>query len=138
HSSCALAINSFAPFKNRPGDLVLFGESGFGPPTFEQELSTGLPGTPPTLDVFVRRGSEAVAIESKFLEYFTPTVAEFAASYTRAALPWAEECWWRVLEDSRSAGKRHLDVAQLVKHYFGISRLLAEGDQTGWKPTKAV
>src|SRR5262249_21244379 len=105
--------------------------------TFEQELPTRLRGTPPTLDVFLRRASGAVAIESKFLEYFTPKRPDFAPSYTRAALPWAENCWWQVLEDSKRAGKHHLDIAQLVKHYLGISRLLAEGDERGWKPTEA-
>ena len=138
HSSCALAVNAFAPFKDRPGDLVLSGQSGFGPPSFEHELPTNLSGTPPTLDVFLRRGSEATGIESKFLEYATAKEAEFTVSYTRAALPWAEDCWWQVVETSKRAGGRHLDVAQLVKHYFGISRLLARGDETGWKPTQAA
>ena len=72
HSSCALAVNTFAPFKDRPGDLVLLGQSGFEPPTFEKELPSGLRGTPPTLDVFLCRGSEVIAIESKFTEYFNP------------------------------------------------------------------
>jgi hypothetical protein len=135
HSSCALAVNTFGPFKDRPRDLVLLGQSGFDPPSFEQELPTHLQGTPPTLDVFLRRGSEAVAVESKFLEYLIPKRADFSASYNRAALPWAEDCWWQVLENSKKARKRHLDVAQLVKHYLGIGRLLSDGDRTGWKPT---
>ena len=144
HSSSALAVNTFALFKDRPGDLVLFGESGFGPPSFEKELGTGLHGTPPTLDVFLQKGTEVVAIESKFLEYFTPTQAEFADSYTRNALPWAEDCWWRVLEDAPKAGKRNLDAAQLVKHYLGLSRLLHDGKATSatllylfWEPINA-
>ena len=144
HSSSALAVNTFALFKDRPQDLVLLGQSGFGSPSFEKELGTGLHGTPPTLDVFLQRGTEVAAIESKFLEYFTPKQAEFADSYTRNALPWAEDCWWRVLEDAAKAGKRNLDVAQLVKHYLGLSRLLHDGKATSatllylfWEPVNA-
>ncbi|HRZ11253.1 MAG TPA: hypothetical protein P5567_02240 [Kiritimatiellia bacterium] len=138
HSSSALAVNTFAPFKDRPADLVLLGRSGFDPPVFEKPLPTGLHGTPPTLDVFLRRGNEVITVESKFLEYFAPKEAKFSASYNRVNLPWAEDCWWRVLEEAKAAGPRNLDVAQLVKHYFGISRLLARGDEKGWKPARAT
>jgi len=144
HSSSALAVNTFAPFKNRPGDLVLLGQSGFGLPTFEKTLEIGLGGTPPTLDVFLQNGTEVVAIESKFLEYFNPKQAEFTDRYTPSALPWAEDCWWGVLEDAPKAGKRNLDVAQLVKHYLGLSRLLHDRNATSatllylfWEPVNA-
>lgn len=138
HSSSALAVNTFAPFKDRPADLVLLGRRGFDAVTFEKQLPTGLHGTPPTLDVFLRRGDEVIAIESKFLEYFSPKEAKFSSSYRRSALPWAEDGWWRVLEEARGAGPRNLDVAQLVKHYLGLSRLLEEGDASGWKPARAT
>lgn len=138
HSSSALAVNTFAPFKDRPAELVLLGRRGFDSVVFEKQLPTGLHGTPPTLDVFLRRGDEVIAIESKFLEYLTPKEAKFSASYNRANLPWAEEGWWAVLEDAKTADPRNLDVAQLVKHYFGVSRLLAMGDETGWKPARAT
>ncbi|MBU1694438.1 MAG: hypothetical protein KKC51_10805 [Verrucomicrobia bacterium] len=138
HSSSALAVNTFAPFKDRPADLVLLGRTGYESPAFEKQLPTGLHGTPPTLDVFLRRGDEVIAIESKFLEYFAPKEAKFSASYNRSALPWAEDCWWQVLEDAKREKPRHLDVAQLVKHYFGVSRLLALGDGKGWKPARAT
>ena len=126
HSSSALTVNNFAPFKDHPAHLMLLGREGFEPPTFEKKLPTGLGGTPPTLDVWLQLGREGWAIESKFLEYFTPKRALFSTSYTRRALPWAEDCWWQVLEDSQKGGKRHLDIAQLVKHYFGLSRLLLQ------------
>lgn len=138
HSSSALAVNTFAPFKDRPADLVLLGRRGFDSVVFEKQLPTGLHGTPPTLDVFLRRGDEAIAIESKFLEYFSPKEAKFSSSYRRSALPWAEEAWWAVLEDARAAGRRNLDLAQLVKHYLGLRRLLEEGDESGWKPARAT
>lgn len=136
HSSSALAVNTFARFKDRLQDFLLNGLHGCDGLRYEAECDTGLRGTPPTLDVLVRRQGEVIGIESKFLEYFTPKQAKFSASYTHQALPWAEDCWWQVMEDAKHADKRHLDVAQLVKHYFGISRLLVEGDETGWKPAK--
>jgi hypothetical protein len=144
HSSAALVVNTFAPFKNRPEDLVLQGQSGFSRPTFEKTLETGLGGTPPTLDVFLQKDNEVIGVESKFLEYFTPKQAEFSDSYDPKNLPWAEDYWWQVLEDARKAGKRNLDVAQLVKHYFGLSRLLHRGEATSatllylfWEPINA-
>jgi len=138
HSSSALVVNTFAIFKDKPGDLSLLGRAGFGSPVFEHVLPTGLRGTPPTLDVFFRLGDEAIAVESKFLEYFTSKKAEFSPSYTRAALPWAEDCWWEVVDNAKQVGKCHLDVAQLAKHYFGLSRLLEFGDALGWKPAKVI
>lgn len=145
HSSAALVVNTFAPFKNRPGDLVLLGQSGFGPPTFEKTLETGLGGTLPTLDVFLQKGTEVIAIESKFLEYFAPKQGEFSTSYTRDALAWAEDCWWRVREDAPKGSKQNLDVAQLLKHYFGLIRLLHKGEATSatllylfWEPVNAA
>jgi hypothetical protein len=88
--------------------------------------------------VFFRCGEVAIAVESKFLEYFLPKKAKFADSYTRKALPFTEECWWKALEYFQNAGKRNLDVAQLIRHYFGISQLLHIGDASGWKPKKAM
>ena len=121
HSSAALAVNTFAPFKKRPGDVVLLGSGGFTSLEFEKPLPTGLKGTPPNLDVWLEREQEVIAVESKLLEYFEPKEAKFKDKYQRTALHWTEPCWWEVLEDAKAAGKRHLDVAQLVKHYFGIS-----------------
>lgn len=138
HSSSALVVNTFAIFKDQPGDLSLLGKAGFGSPVFEHVLPTGLRGTSPTLDVFFRLGDEAIAVESKFLEYFTSKKAKFSPSYTRATLPWAEDCWWQVVDNAKQIGKCHLDAAQLAKHYFGLSRLLEFGDALGWKPAKVT
>jgi len=126
HSSAALAVNAFARFKARPEDLVLLGNGGFKRLEFEKPLPAGLKGTPPNLDVWLESEQEVIAIESKLLEYFEPKKAKFKDKYHRTALPWAESCWWEVFEEAVSAGKRYLDVAQLVKHYFGISNYIRE------------
>ena len=138
HSSSALAINTFAPFKDAPGSLTILGRQRFRSLVFEKHLPTGLKGTPPNLDVYLQSDDEVVAIESKFLEYFTPKVAKFSNSYSRERLPLAEDRWWRVLEESKTAGPRHLDVAQLVKHYLGLIRLMNHDGRDGWKPKVAT
>jgi hypothetical protein len=99
-------------------------------------VSTGI--SKPHLDVFLRKENAVVAVESKLLEYFTPKKAKYSERYNRENLPFAEDCWWQVLEESKKSGKIHLDVAQLVKHYFGIVRLLSKGNESGWKPDKAT
>jgi hypothetical protein len=83
HSSAALAVNCFAPFKDRPEDLFLLGEHGAFGIQFEKQMPI-IPGRRPSnLDVWVDRGSSKVAIESKLLEYFEPKKPEFAEAEAR-------------------------------------------------------
>jgi hypothetical protein len=96
-----------------------------------------LRGTPPNLDVYLTTEREALAVESKFLEYLTPKVASYSNSYSREALPFCEQSWWKVLDDSKTAAARHLDVAQLVKHYLGLVSLLNNGERE-WRPMSAT
>lgn len=126
HSSSALAINTFAPFKTEPTHLPVLSREGFESLVFEKQLPTGLRGTPPNLDVFLQREHEVVAIESKFLEYCSAKEAVYSDSYSRKALPLAEDSWWEVLEESKRGQLQHLDVAQLVKHYLGLVNLIAQ------------
>jgi hypothetical protein len=122
HSSAALAVNTFAPFKMRPAALVLGGRSGFTSLSFERRLRTvGMAKA--NLDVWLESETGVIAIESKFLEYCEPKKAEFSASYNRAALTEVDECWWEAFDAAKLATARHLDVAQLIKHYFALSRL---------------
>ena len=144
HSSSALAVNTFAYFKKDPSSLRLLGINGFSPPTFERQCPTGLGGTPPNLDVWLESQTEVVAIESKLLEYFTPKEAKYSSSYQRESLD-SEDCWWEVLEASKAAGKRILDVGQLVKHYLGLRRFMSSTPSVGvallylfWEPRNAM
>lgn len=121
HSSAALAVNCFAPFKDRPQDLFLLGKQGVARIQFEKQMPI-IPGRRPSnLDVWVDRESSAVAIESKLLEYLEPKKPEFAEAY-RAMETVSEPCWWAVCESAWNADPAHLDIAQLVKHYFGLRR----------------
>jgi hypothetical protein len=123
HSSSALAVNAFGPFKEHPEDLVLLEKRGFTGLAFEKKLETGLKRKP-NLDVGLERAGETVGIESKFLEHLRRKKGSFKDKYTPDALPWVEECWWEAWHKAQSAGKTYLDVAQLAKHYFGLSRAL--------------
>lgn len=127
HSSAALAVNCFAPFKDRREELFLLGQRGAVGIQFEKQMPI-IPGRRPSnLDVWVDRGSSAVAIESKLLEYFEPKKPEFAEAY-KAMETIAEPCWWSVCKNAWNGDARQLDVAQLVKHYFGLRRFAAAND----------
>jgi len=120
HSSAALAVNCFAPFKTRPADLGLCGEEGAVSVEFEKQLRIFRGGRAPNLDVWIDRGSKAVAVESKLLECLTPKRPSFSKTYERLAHE-TEACWWEVYEQARESTAQHLDCAQLIKHYFGLS-----------------
>jgi len=123
HSSAALAVNCFAPFKDRPRDLFLLGKQGVVGIQFEKQMPI-IPGRRPSnLDVWIDRGSSAVAVESKLLEYFEQKKPEFAEAYKSMAPPVSEPCWWSVCLESWNGAAGQLDIAQLVKHYFGLRRL---------------
>jgi hypothetical protein len=129
-SSSALAVNTFAPFRHSPERLVLAGHDGFQHTWFEKQCPNGLrTRVPPHLD-FLAEGLDAVvAVESKFLEPFGDAkTAAFTDQYGRpfegasgtptvAEHPWAE--MFKLLREKPSQYK-HLDAAQLVKHYLGL------------------
>lgn len=124
HSSSALAVNCFGPLKKQLGDLSLLGQLGATALRFERQLPI-IPGRrPANLDVWIERGSDVVAVESKLLEYFTPKLAKFADAYEVMKPPASESSWWSAYEYYRTDYRGHLDVAQLIKHYFGIRRYL--------------
>jgi hypothetical protein len=128
HSSAALAVNCFAPFKDRPADLSLLGAQGAVGIQFEKQMPIVAGRRPSNLDVWIDRGGNAVAIESKLLEYFEPKKPEFADAY-KAMEPVSEACWWSVCKNAWNGEVRQLDVAQLVKHYFGLRRFQTTANQ---------
>jgi hypothetical protein len=123
HSSCALAVNCFGPFKEQPSKLHLLGKQGASEVTFEHKLKIFARGKGPNLDVWINRGDDIVAVESKFLEYLSPKGAAFSSTYERLAPAGCDSCWWRVYQEAKNGGRQHLDRAQLVKHYFGLNAL---------------
>ena len=123
HSSSALAVNCFAPFKDRKEDIHLLGRHGAVGIEFEWPLRIFRGGTPANLDVWVDQGNRAVAIESKLLEYFEPKKPKFSPAYERLAPPISDSHWWAAYTDAKQGAVQHLDRAQLLKHYFGLNQL---------------
>jgi hypothetical protein len=127
HSSSALAINCFAPFRHRGCSFDIGRHHGLRLVGFEQRFSTGLArAQPPHLDVLATAPSgRLVAIESKCTEYLSPKVAKFSERYKtditdeRASGPWFAEMLR--LMAAGGVGYRFLDASQLIKHAFGLA-----------------
>jgi hypothetical protein len=134
HSSAVLAINFFQYWEGRTGPELpraLGIDGDLASVKIEQQFSTGLRGTPPTLDVVVKLQDERlVAIESKFTEWTTkkrPDLARLQEKYLKPGALWADaglpEC--QQLAADLVAGTesfRHLDALQLLKHVLGLSK----------------
>ena len=129
YSSSALAVNSFGPFRHRPGSLRLDNRDGFARVQFEYRCRNGLRTRhPPHFDVFAEGPDGVIAVESKFLEPLSEHEVDFKPQYDR---PFrgadgysviVEPPWRLVYEELQSGNLRfaHLDAAQLVKHYLGL------------------
>lgn len=140
HSSCALAVNSFAPFRSDPAALPLPVGKGFTSLCFERKCPHGLVGRrSPNLDVVVDGPMGVVAIESKCLEPLTRHVAYFSPAYEeeirdfRRDTAWFAEMLrlrdeWLKNDQRKKDGVQRpsctyhwLDAAQHVKHAFGVA-----------------
>jgi hypothetical protein len=125
HSSTALAVNTFAPFKANTAALRLPAGGDFVSLSFERKCPHGLRmGNPPNLDVLMDSPKGVVAIESKCTEHLNRHIAEFRPAYDaeirdeRRATPWFHQ-----MEQLVVAPRTYcwLDAAQLVKHSFGLA-----------------
>ncbi len=127
HSSAALAINCFSPWRLAPERLDLAGHRGFAHVQFEAKVPTGLGGTPPHLDLLAV-GTGVVAVEAKCTEWLVGKPAQFASSYDRLASVLGESPWFTQMQALRKDPRRYeyLDAAQLVKHAFGLSIQFAD------------
>lgn len=142
HSSSALAVNAFAPFRQRIGELAVLGHSGFTALAFEQKCPTGLRrGTPPNLDVLVSGESGVMGIESKLTEYLTPHRAKFSPAYEEQIRDARrEEGYFSEMQRLMDEPDRYtwLDAAQLIKHAFGLAHTFRDRPATllylFWEP----
>ena len=124
HSSSALVVNCFAPFRRHIGDLSLLGHQEFESIQFERKCRTGLPGKLPNLDVLVESSDVVIGIESKLTEHLDEHRAKFSPAYRdnihddRRKQGWFREML-RLMKDC----ERYvwLDAAQLIKHAFGLA-----------------
>lgn len=126
HSSAALVVNAFARFKDAPPHLTLAGISGFETIAFEFRCPTGLRGGRPAhLDLLAQGHAGVVAVESKCTEHLQPKAPRFSPAYAEQIRDERREGpWFRamgsVLDQPDSFAL--LDVAQLIKHAFGLAR----------------
>lgn len=125
HSSSALAVNAFAPFKSLPAELQMDDRSGFATIQFERKCHHGLIGRrAPNLDLVAEGHDEVVGVESKCLEFLAPHTAKFADAYVNEIRDARRETSWFAHMQSLIENPRlykFLDAAQLVKHAFGLS-----------------
>lgn len=125
HSSSALAVNAFAPLREAGLAFSLAGQDDLRVTGFEVKRTAGIISrTPPHLDVMTESRAALVAIESKCTEYMARKKASFSEDYSKQIIdqrsrgPWYAE----MLRLKRSPDTRHLlDVAQLIKHAFGLA-----------------
>ena len=129
HSSAALAVNAFGPFRSVDVGIPIPGVGNVAIEQFERTFSTGITGrTPPHLDVAARGDRGVVAIESKCLEYLTRKAASFAPAY-QSLSRLRDTPWFAEMERLRADPRCYeaLDAAQLVKHAFGLLNSAGEG-----------
>ncbi|MDP6688524.1 MAG: hypothetical protein QF384_03405 [Alphaproteobacteria bacterium] len=146
HSSSALAVNCFAPFKDAIADLSLLDANSFEEIQFERKCPTGLRGgRAPNLDVVAEAKAHVVAIESKCTEYLSTKPAKFSPAYAEQIRDERREsAWFREMLDLDAGvvSYRFLDTAQLVKHAFGVARCFKGKSATllylYWEPANAA
>ncbi len=128
HSSTALAVNTFAPFRRNETNkaaLRLPNGSDFVHLQFERKCSAGILGRkPPNLDFVAEGLNSVVAIESKCTEHLGRHNVEFSSAYDEEILDERREStWFREMQHlvDHSRNYRWLNATQLVKHAFGLS-----------------
>jgi hypothetical protein len=123
HSSSALAANMYGRWRKDQSRLHIEGETGFNSLRFEAHCATGLGGIPPHLDVLAVSDDAVVAVESKCTEYLQVKQPYFSPKYDTIKDTRASSVFFGLISRVRAnAGEfRTLDLAQLVKHYLGLT-----------------
>ena len=142
HSSMALAVNCFAPFRRtRIDDLTLPFAGAFSKLEFERKCPIGLQGAHPHLDVLLSGADGVVGVESKLIEYFDRHRAKFSPAYDKQIRDErCEQGYFKEMSRLKNAHDSYarLDVAQLIKHAFGLARTFSGRNATllylYWEP----
>ena len=138
-------MNAFARFKDNLAHLSLAGGSDFETVSFEFRCPTGLRGGRPAyLDLLAQGPAGIVAVESKCTEHLAPKVPSFSPAYAEQIRDERRAgVWFRAMETmlERPDSFALLDVAQLIKHAFGLARCFAARPTTllylYWEPLDA-
>jgi hypothetical protein len=130
YSSAGLALNTFGGWRLHPQSLRIEDESGFTELQFERKLAIfEMRFGAPNLDLVLGRdGAVVLGVESKLTEYLQPKKPEFSDRYDSACQQLAHASWVARYGQLRGEPTRlsFLDTAQLVKHYLGLKRHLAQ------------
>jgi hypothetical protein len=132
-SSAALAVNTFAPWKGRIGELIIkvdndeFG--GFESLEFEHITPTEIPNARrhPNLDVWLESDNAVLAVECKFCEYLGDSDDE---KVLHRAYRWLKSRkdpnnpWIKAIDlvtNKKGECKYiYFDAVQIIRHYFGV------------------
>lgn len=147
HSSAALTVNLFAPWRDDLDKLTLGEVSGFTSFRLEVEASLGLDGTPAYFDAIGMSDRRVVAIEVKCLEYLSDPPEKYRIGFEQSigriceAHGLSEEGWLgeanRLKRDPAAYGA--LFAHQLVKQAFALEHQHKSGRQLliylYWEPT---
>ena len=136
HSSSALCVNNFAPFKQNKDKFSFLNHNDFTEATFEKKLPTGLGGTPPHLDFYLENNNTVIGFESKFIEILNAKLPNQDNNLTkyqnRQDLDYLPDTFSTIIQDYIDyQEKLFLDVAQLIKHSIG---LINKGRSTTLQP----
>ncbi len=125
HSSSALAVNCFAPFRRRMEDFKLPNDdTSYKELRFEAKCPIGIRGIPPHLDVLVSdENNNVVGIESKLTEYLGKKCsAEFRPAYDNIDDERRNQGYFEEMLHLKKYPNSYtmLNAAQLIKHAFGL------------------
>jgi hypothetical protein len=142
HSSAALVVNTFGPWRTAPGSFTMEGIGGFRSIRFEATFPIWPSRTPPHLDL-IAEGDVIVAVESKCTEWMTPKPALFSDSYEKLRpldqrSSWGP--WFEQMQRVRGCSQ-FFDAAQVIKHAFGLLSCYGTRDvrlvYVYWEPRNA-
>ena len=144
HSSSALAVNVFAPFRARGFELILPGSGSISGLEFERKCPHGISGRSPNLDVLLTGATGVIGIESKLTEPLSRHRAAFSPKYRENIQGERREgAWFREMLCLEEDPRRYewLDAAQLVKHAYGLAHTFPDEPVTllylYWEPRNA-
>lgn len=125
HSSAALVVNCFAPFRRRIADLASPASKPFRKLQFERKCPAGLHrARPPHVDVLAEGPVAVIGIESKLTEYLQEKSARFSPAYEKQIRDERREQGYfkEMLRLMRKPDAyKCLDAAQLIKCAFGLA-----------------
>ena len=144
HSSSALAVNVFAPFRARGFELILPDSGSITGLEFERKCPHGISGRSPNLDVLLTGATGVIGIESKLTETLSRHRAVFSPKYRENIQDERREgAWFREMLCLEEDPERYdwLDAAQLVKHAYGLAHTFPDEPVTllylYWEPLNA-